>query len=922
MVNNISIYFDGTLVSSDAIRQLHRTATLFNDSFVLGSTVCNEIKLDVDKRYVTTQPSVVTIKSGTTLLMTLYVDNIDKENELYYSYTLYDNMMKLNTELRNVIPDGIELTVENILGAICDYIGSTTPEIEYGGDIHIIWNEDQYCRDFLSWVAEINCSFAKIDASGNLIFVKMNRESVGEVDVESCADIKIGEHHVVERVCYEQGVATVYYPEETTEELDTLYLNENNPLFTDTDDYSIADMVRHVYDEMVGFEFYNLKTSKCAINVDADAGDIITFVNGDDEYPTIAQIDQSYNTQWQGGYDLQVDNKRQEVTTVKKMIDRLNRVRILVDRANAKIEQVVSDAEGHVGSFALYLNEDNDHQVMSVINASADNIILNTKSLIFGEYPDGKYVEVRNNVSKSDILYMYKADNTPHAKFEYNEEVLFSTAPESKLKFKLVNDSGGHCISLSNLSIYKVGNKLQFRFNAGGYIQTFNSEVEIGSQISMNTPYNIKINNDTGRIKFYDDKEQYLFDVEPPDDFPSGYENTGFNIAIFSDYSSTSMAIYKFSITEKTEDDIYKDWEGFFWADKEQESSIFGQKKYLIFNNIMFTDDAGLDRFIDLQHQNFVFQSTGVTFTGSGMIEMDVQEKISLVNHFGSDYLNRKANIIDMELYQATPNSVKYPVMRLANYSPFSPYHETRSRINEIIMTAGEPNGLDNSINITNYYHNYGSSGRTLRNRIFCRTSYDGETSSINLENYRTASNLINTISLIEESDSRIINLYNYDDNGSVVMNRFIMRNNDDGSSFIEIDNKYTTNEVANMILMNNSTGVIRIANGRSNGVVTNRIDISSVDCAMILRNNDASGNTQNYIQLHATNGLYLHNQYSNLVMDMSGNSTWNVNNTLTLRSYNYCVVIRAEDGIGAPNAGRILLYAPNGVYYNGTRKW
>lgn len=61
------------------------------------------------------------------------------------------------------------------------------------------------------------------------------------------------------------------------------------------------------------------------------------------------------------------------------------------DDVRAKIEMAVT-----------YDEAKND--VISWINASADNIILNTKKLIFGVYPDGQYIEVSNYYSGSTAI--------------------------------------------------------------------------------------------------------------------------------------------------------------------------------------------------------------------------------------------------------------------------------------------------------------------------------------------------------------------------------------------------------------------------------------------------------------------------------------------------------------------------------------
>lgn len=627
----MKIYFDDVEVSQEAIRKLHLSHKMFNDSFMLGATPCREVDLEVNKEYVTEHPSIVTITKDNDPYMTLYVDEVNEENDFYYSYKLYDNMMKLNTELKNVVPEGIEQNVENILVAICNYIGCDAPEIEYGRDIHIIWNDEQYCRDFISWVAEINCSFAEIDGEGNLIFVKMNRESVDDISIATCKDIKIGDHHIIERVCYEQGTATVYYPEESTEELDTLYLNENNPLFTDTDEYTIQEMVKHIYDEMVGFEFYNLKTTRCQLSEIAEVGDVITFVHPttSEEYPTIAQLDQDYNTKWKGGYELQVANERQEVTTVKKAVDRLNRVRILVDRAAARIEQVVSDAEGHVGSFALYLNETDDHQVISTINESADNIVLNTKSLIFGEYPDGKYIEVKNieEAGKEyDTLYIDSMGENG------NYVNLFGIFPRTniltsddilELTFELLEIKEGEFTPIlmtdyTHLSIGCSPVDNYYNITIAGTRIDSEEPFSMDTHIEVNTKYKLIINNTTGMVKL--NEETKYFPVKTS----SSFSET--KLTLFSNtcrYISPSIASYSkirfYEMNMLTQDDILlHNYIPYFY----KEDTL----NYIIQETVVEHNFYGEGNFSPSK------EKSGVLFSGTGKVQFEPQREYSVYN--------------------------------------------------------------------------------------------------------------------------------------------------------------------------------------------------------------------------------------------------------------------------------------------------
>lgn len=481
----INIYFDNERLNDLAIMSLSQSGKLFDESFKLGATLCRNLTLQVNVEYVTNEnPRVVKIYEGEVLKFTLHVDSVDKIDELIYSYVLVDSMIDLNIPLNSIFDwkPNTAYTVQQIVNYICDYIGSSHPTIEYIGSLQVSWDWTTIARDFLSYVAEINGQFVRITASGDAEFVSHKTAPTHTLDVVTCADITIGEYHKIERIGYEQGAASIYYPSGEVEH-DTVYINENNTLITDSGGFTRQGIIEHIYSKVSNFEFYSLSTSLCEVAQDCIAGDNLLVSNVEnlklittdgkyleDEYgrklavairkglPTIAQFDWTYNLKWKGGYSLDVNTARQEETSVKYFDNKVKSIKITVDRELGKITQKVTEVdtkvdtvqselqgeiddtnsnldkyklevtetystkeqtataitaevtaiktviEGDVeqkyatkASLSLYVTEDEvKTDVVSWINASADNIILNTKKLIFGEYPNGQYIEVTN----------------------------------------------------------------------------------------------------------------------------------------------------------------------------------------------------------------------------------------------------------------------------------------------------------------------------------------------------------------------------------------------------------------------------------------------------------------------------------------------------------------------------------------------
>ena len=472
----IKVYFDDELIKGDGLMSLSQSGELFDSTFKLGATLCREVNLQLSISHLpkNESPGIVKIYDDNDIKFTLHVDNKEKVDDMSYSYTLVDSMVKLNMPLSNIFnwDTSVAYTVQTIVDKVCDYIGSKHIVVEYIGGLSMNWGWDTSARDFLSYVGEINASFVRINPSGDIEFVEHKNATVRHLDVATCEDIAVGEYHKIERVGYEQGSASIYQPINQVE-FNTVYINPDNVLITDSSGFTREDIINHIYSKINGFEFYSIKINRCQVDQNAIAGDnlivkiieqcklttpdgkfitdelgrkiIVALEKG---LPTIIQTNLDFNARWNGGYELEIDSLQQEETQiVDNTVKQVRKLKITVDRELGKITQQVSEVnnkiektnsdlddykqtvtetystkeqtstsitesveamkttiEGDVeqkyatkASLSLYVTEDEAKtDVVSWINASADNIILNTKKLIFGEYPNGQYIEVTN----------------------------------------------------------------------------------------------------------------------------------------------------------------------------------------------------------------------------------------------------------------------------------------------------------------------------------------------------------------------------------------------------------------------------------------------------------------------------------------------------------------------------------------------
>ena len=400
----MKIYFDNMEIPSDAIMGLHQEGSLFSDSsFKLGSTICRQFDLRILKMdsmtgdddggvfysmyptigtegkigsdangvfytsdeeitelyigkdsigvYCTDEeietvdiPEIVRIyDDNEDLYATLYVDSYDENDLRSVSFTLTDGMILLNKnyDFSTISP----ASAQSVLNALCsNVLGCQNVAIAYGGDINLNYSSDVMARDIVSWIAEINGCYARVDASGQLELIRFSNDNPASIDINMCADFRLGEYHRIERVYCELATATRYYPTDYTGEYDTLYLNPLNELITDSGNYTVAQTVEHVYSLISGFEFYSLVSSRCVINQNSWPGDPLQFVLGNVSYPTITQIDWDYNVGWYGGYSLEIETKQQQDTSIKDA-EIINRVKILVDRETGTISQQISQID-------------------------------------------------------------------------------------------------------------------------------------------------------------------------------------------------------------------------------------------------------------------------------------------------------------------------------------------------------------------------------------------------------------------------------------------------------------------------------------------------------------------------------------------------------------------------------------------------
>ena len=334
----MEIYFDDKLINEDYYTELSTNFALFSDTFYLGSTASNTYNISIAKEAITTHPNTVLVKDNGILIATLVVDNVE-ENDFEYKYTLTDKMVNLefNYDASGIFKNGGANLLE-IAQDICNKAGIELATMDFRGyNKGINWYDNtRTAREYIGYIAELNGGYAQIGKDGKLYFIKQNTPSAKTISIDDCSDFKIGEKHVITRVVYEQGTLKYEYGDETG---NTLYLSGDNVYITEQIE------VEEIFNEINGFEFYSFSTSNCPIDYNIMAGQIITFTDGINNYPTIVGYELTYNGDWYGGYKLDVATKKQEETQVTGTSEKIRNLTIKVDRESNKITQAIKEID-------------------------------------------------------------------------------------------------------------------------------------------------------------------------------------------------------------------------------------------------------------------------------------------------------------------------------------------------------------------------------------------------------------------------------------------------------------------------------------------------------------------------------------------------------------------------------------------------
>lgn len=435
----MKIYFDNILIDEDFYVSLTNTHNLFNGNFMLGSTASNTFTLVLDITAVSSVPEVVKITENDEDFATLVVDKVEDVDKFSKSYKLTDKLVDLNyyydaSEFIN--QNGGSALTSEILADMCSNVGIEVDEnINWINDIPVTWYDNTVtAREYAGYIAEINAGYISILPNGKLTIKQHNMASKYTINVDDCEDFTLGERHIITKVVYDNGIVKYEAGDDTG---NTLYIDANNLYITS------QEQITNIYNAINGFEFYSVETGNCPINSDIRAGDVITFVDGDNEYPTIANINLQYYGGWFGGYSLDINTEKQEETDV---IGTNNKIRGIITRLNrdeAQLEIVATESDENsqkIGQLELNFEEIN-LKVSEITDFIVDVTNMGTVTL------ENAYESVIKSLSISGAISLLFGNdgqtygtNVPYAEVLYPSSDLYGKNMNLIHEYEVVNE--------------------------------------------------------------------------------------------------------------------------------------------------------------------------------------------------------------------------------------------------------------------------------------------------------------------------------------------------------------------------------------------------------------------------------------------------------------------------------------------------
>lgn len=420
-------YYEGNeqqTIESDQIIKFEISATPYIDYQIIGQAVAKKIHINLkgshnlaNKEINVTTTMIYDDNTEEVLNLGNYIIASDYDSSVknQCSFTGYDYMIKLDTPYSD---EGLEYpcTLQDVLNNLCEQNNLELYSININnGKLAVTGNNfdnGATYRDVLKQIAQVSGTFAYIDRSNKLHIDNLNKvgstggtilqfklQGTLQIDGETTDNTKetLGasyylddfkqsrEYGPVNKVQLTQtDIEDATYKEDAESirqnGIQTITINDNYFLGTiEAREYAINNLWSALY----GLQYTPINCTYLGFPY-LEMGDLIEIVlpNNQTTHSYIFNYTFTYNGGYMGKIDTPTISRVQEEYPTETTDEKIKKIGVSVNRAEGSITALVQADEDIKAELELKVSTDDNDQIISMINASADVITLNSNRLV------------------------------------------------------------------------------------------------------------------------------------------------------------------------------------------------------------------------------------------------------------------------------------------------------------------------------------------------------------------------------------------------------------------------------------------------------------------------------------------------------------------------------------------------------------
>lgn len=420
-------YYEGNeqqTIESDQILKFEISANPYIDYQIIGQAVAKKIHINLkgshnlaNKEINVTTTMIYDDNTEEVLNLGNYIIASDYDSSVknQCSFTGYDYMIKLDTPYSD---EGLEYpcTLQDVLNNLCEQNNLELYSININnGKLAVTGNNfdnGATYRDVLKQIAQVSGTFAYIDRSNKLHIDNLNKvgstggtilqfrlQGTLQIDGETIDNTKetldasyylddfkqsreYGPVNKVQLTMTDIEDATYKEDAESISQngIQTITINDNYFLGTiEAREYAINNLWSALY----GLQYTPINCTYLGFPY-LEMGDLIEIVlpNNQTTHSYIFNYTFTYNGGYMGKIDTPTISRVQEEYPTETTDEKIKKIGVSVNRAEGSITALVQADEDIKAELELKVSTDDNDQIISMINASADVITLNSNRLV------------------------------------------------------------------------------------------------------------------------------------------------------------------------------------------------------------------------------------------------------------------------------------------------------------------------------------------------------------------------------------------------------------------------------------------------------------------------------------------------------------------------------------------------------------